>query len=150
MVIINFKILFMLQGFLHKHLLSMVFGIPNCLYSKQKRACPIIFHPVRQALVNLNQRIREKQSTPYGLNRLPETHALTHEIYQTSPNQQERQKNDLLYVCRKSNAQIYEFIKYVQPSDLFVDCFFYHRFNRVASIGVHLECNCCPDTAWSW
>lgn len=64
----------------------------------------MIFHPVRQALVNLNQRIREKQSTPYGLNRLPETHALTHEIYQTSPNQQERQKNDLLYVCRKSNA----------------------------------------------
>ena len=42
----------------------------------------MIFHPVRQALVNLNQRIREKQSTPYGLNRLPETHALTHEIYQ--------------------------------------------------------------------
>ena len=72
--------------------------------TQHKRACPIIFHPVRQALVNLNQRIREKQSTPYGLNRLPETHALTHEIYQTSPNQQERQKNDLLYVCRKSNA----------------------------------------------
>ena len=115
-----------------------------------KRACPVIFHPVRQALVNLNQRIREKQSTPYGLNRLPETHALTHEIYQTSPNQQERQKNDLLYVCRKSNAQIYEFIKYVQPSDSFVDCFFYHHFNRVASIGAHHECNCCPDKVWNW
>ena len=107
-------------------------------------------HPVRQALVNLNQRIREKQSTPYGLNRLPETHALIHEIYQTSPNQQERQKNDLLYVCRKSNAQIYEFIKYVHPSDIFYGLLFYHRFNRVASIDAHPVCNCCPDKAWSW
>lgn len=89
----------------------------------------MIFHPVRQALVNLNQRIREKQSTPYGLNRLPETHALTHEIYQTSPNQQERQKNDLLYVCRKSNAQIYGFFIYTLRIDIFsADCFLSLRF----------------------
>ena len=105
------------------------FRLPQLLQLQQKRACPIIFHPVRQALVNLNQRIREKQSTPYGLNRLPETHALTHEIYQTSPNQQERQKNDLLYVCRKSNAQIYAFFIYTLQIDIFsADSFLSLRF----------------------
>ena len=104
-------------------------NLPFAQAAPNKRACPIIFHPVRQALVNLNQRIREKQSTPYGLNRLPETHALIHEIYQTSPNQQERQKNDLLYVCRKSNAQIYGFFIYTLRTDIFsADCFLSLRF----------------------
>lgn len=98
--------------------------------SQKKSVFPISSHPVRQALVNLNQRIREKQSTPYGLNRLPETHALTHEIYQTSPNQQERQKNDLLYVCRKSNAQIYGFFIYTLRTNIFsADCFLSLRFD---------------------
>ena len=100
------------------------FRLPQLLQLQQKRACPIIFHPVRQALVNLNQRIREKQSTPYGLNRLPETHALILEIYQICRISKNVRKTIFSMSVAKATLQIYGFIKYAQRSDIFCGLLF--------------------------
>ena len=61
-------------------------------YKKERSLFPYL---VWQALVNRNQGIEEKQSTPKGAERFSAYHTLICKMYQISPNRYGRQKNDL-------------------------------------------------------